>query len=223
MRIVVEAGRVGGAWLAGIGGCGIVELGDQLRQTGQRRLGQFPVIAIAGRLDLSRRCAAGQPPEGQRGHRALRQPREAPLQRDRRLRLGAADAVRTGVAVQSVADVDALLQAVGLNDAEVITAEVAWITTTVSVTNRNWSDVRVFLQRASSRFRLGTVTSNRTTRFEIPPGQLAEGGSVRVVAEVIGTFERIATDEVRVQSGLVIEWTIENALQYSTMVHYVRY
>lgn len=140
-----------------------------------------------------------------------------------RLRVGAEAAVRLGLAVQRAPDVAAVLGVLGLGDAEIITAETAWTTTTVSITNRNWNNVRVFVQRSGSRVRLGTVTSHKTVDFEVTPAQLGGSGYVRVVVEVIGSFERIATEEVRIQPGLVIEWTIENALQYSSMVHYVRY
>ncbi len=140
-----------------------------------------------------------------------------------RLRLSAADAQRTGIAAGSVTDVAGLLAVLELEDAQVVTAEVAWITTTVTVANRNWSDVRVYIQRSGSRFRLGTVTSNRTATFEIPPGQLGEGGFLRVTAELIGSSDRISTEDVRIQPGLVIEWNIENVLQHSNMTFYVRY
>ncbi len=45
---------------------------------------------------------------------------------------------------------------------------------------------------------------------------------IRVLAEVIGESERITTQEVRVQPGLVIEWKIATALSHSSMMYYVR-
>jgi membrane-bound ClpP family serine protease len=139
-----------------------------------------------------------------------------------RLRLDADAAERSGVAAGSVADLAELLTAIGLGDAEAITVDREWTATTVVVNNLYWGDVRIYLTRSSSRVRLGTVTSMNTVSFEVPPGQLGEGGFIRVLAEVIGESERITTQEVRVQPGLVIEWNIATALSHSNMMYYVR-
>ncbi len=138
-----------------------------------------------------------------------------------RLRLTAATAKQTGIVVAEASSLDDVMAAIGLDDAEQITAGVAWTTTTVSVSNRNWRDLRVFVSQSGSRFRLGTVTSNSTVRFQIRPGQLGPAGFITIVAEVIGSLDRIQTDAIRVRPGLVIQWNVENVLSHSSFSHYV--
>ena len=144
------------------------------------------------------------------------------VSRRERLRLDAEAAERSGVAAGSVANLAELMSAVGLDGVEPITVDREWTTTTVVVNNLYWGDVRIYVTRATARVRLGTGTSMNEVSFVIPPGQLGEGGFIRVMAEVIGESERISTQEVRVQPGLVIEWNIATALSHSSMMYYVR-
>lgn len=138
------------------------------------------------------------------------------------LTLSVEQGLRAGVAIAEVGGIDDLLTRLGLADADTVTVGRAWIGTTVQVTNNNWGDVRVFIVRSGTRFRLGTVTSMNSQEYQIPGDVLVPGAVVHVLAEVIGSRDRVATDNIRIESGLVIQWRLENVLSQSSYFHFVR-
>ncbi len=115
-----------------------------------------------------------------------------------------------------------LLDRVDLADASVTTVTAQWLGITIHLDNRNWRDVRAYFVRGGQRIRLGTATSMSQTTFELPEGQLAFGSRIRLLAELVGSPERLTTGEIAVRSGLVIEWRIENVLSQSTYLQWMR-
>ena len=91
---------------------------------------------------------------------------------------------------------------------------------TVRVTNNNWLDMRIYVVETATgrrRFRLGNVTSLSTARFEIPQQVGAELGSLRLVAEPIGSRERLFTDPLQTWPGEFVDWRIESVLSHSAV------
>ncbi|MDH3457204.1 MAG: hypothetical protein OER90_10220 [Gemmatimonadota bacterium] len=138
------------------------------------------------------------------------------------LTLTAASAVRVGVAASAVDDLNELLRHAGIVGADVVTVSAAWTGTTVRTTNYNTRDLRIYLVRGRTRFRLGTVTSMSSAEFDVSEPMLPTGATIRVQAEVIGSSERISTEEIRVEPGLLIEWVLEANLIHSNYFVTVR-
>jgi membrane-bound serine protease (ClpP class) len=138
------------------------------------------------------------------------------------LTLTVASAVRVGVAAAGVDDLNGLLRHAGIEGAEVVTVGAAWTGTTVRTTNYHTRDLRIYLVRGQSRLRLGTVTSMGSAEFDVPEPMLPTGATIRVQAEVIGSSERISTEEIRVEPGLLIEWVLETTLIQSSYFVTVR-
>ncbi len=138
------------------------------------------------------------------------------------LTLDAEPAVEARIAAARVGDFTDLLGRLGLDSASVVTVGSAWTGTTVEVTNRNWSTVRIYVLQGTSRFRLGTVTSMNTEVFEVSGALLGPGATIQLLAEVIGSSERVTTERVQVEPGLVIQWVIENVLSQSNYFVWVR-
>ncbi len=130
-------------------------------------------------------------------------------------------ALHLGLARQSPS-VDSLVRQVGLAGADIISVDHGWLGVTIRVENRNWRDVRVYLVQATQRSRLGTVTSMNEIRMDLSEVDLAIGSRMRLVAEVIGSPERLATPWIQTRPGLVIEWRLENVLSQSSYFHWVR-
>ena len=89
---------------------------------------------------------------------------------------------------------------------------------TVRVTNNNWLDMRIYVVETAigrRRWPLGTVTSLSTARFEIPDHVGAEIGSVTLVAEAIGSRQRLFTDRLLTWPGAVVDWSIQGRLSLS--------
>lgn len=122
----------------------------------------------------------------------------------------------------TVADVDALLDRVALAGAHLVRVDRRWLGITIEVDNRNWRDVRVFMGRGRQRFSLGMVTSMRSATFALGEERFTAGSRIRLIADVIGSTDQVATDEVTAEPGLVIQWNIENVLSQSNYFVWVR-
>ena len=86
------------------------------------------------------------------------------------------------------------------------------------VTNANWSEVRIYLVRAGAQLRLGSVTSNSTAVFEIPPDYLGQSGSVTLIADPVAGRAAYSTALIGIGPGDELELFVENLLQFSYLV-----
>lgn len=132
-------------------------------------------------------------------------------------------ALQLGLAVAAVNSVEDLLSRIELANARVRTVNEDWLSTTVSVENNNWRDINVFVRLSGGmQMRLGTVTSMNSSVYTVPGNILSYNSYVRIVAEIIGSDDRIETETVRVMPGLVIQWRIENVLRNSNYFIWIR-
>ncbi|MHB1192369.1 MAG: hypothetical protein ACYC6F_04915 [Longimicrobiales bacterium] len=130
--------------------------------------------------------------------------------------------LEVGLAV-AVATLQDLLDRIEVANTRVVKLDGAWRSTTIAVDNNNWQDVNVSVCLSGGMcFRMGTVTSMNSSTYTVPPHVLATNNDMQVVAELIGSDERIETEAVRVAPGLVIEWRIENVLRNSTYFVWMR-
>ncbi len=94
--------------------------------------------------------------------------------------------------------------------AEGANAEIA-----LEVESHNWSDIVIYLVKGSSVERIGTVGSLNTETFVFPYRRLGIGGDVRLRADPIGNSETFTSENLYVQPGQWIKWTLENDLTRS--------
>jgi hypothetical protein len=90
----------------------------------------------------------------------------------------------------------------------------------LEVENHHWSDVVVYLMNGSQSQRLGTVGGVSTDRFIFPYRQLATGGRVRLRAHPVGGQGSFTSEDVVIQSGQGLKWTLESDLKRSTLSVY---
>lgn len=89
----------------------------------------------------------------------------------------------------------------------------------VEVTNHNPLDVNVYAVSGSQTIRLGMVTTNGTSTFEVPVG-LSPARGLRLLVDPIGARAGFLTDEVVPIPGDVVQLVIESNLSLSsTSVH----
>ena len=89
---------------------------------------------------------------------------------------------------------------------------------TVQVTNNNWLDMRIYVVETLTqrrRWPLGNVTGLTTTSFEIPDHLRAELGTLVLVAEAIGSRQRLFTDRLHTWPGALVDWKIGATLNLS--------
>lgn len=89
--------------------------------------------------------------------------------------------------------------------------------TTVRVENFNWNDVTVFVVQNGVRTRLGTVTSMSTGSFRLPSQVLASTGSVRLLADPIGSSRGYMTEPILVRAGSQVAFNVQNSLTLSSV------
>ena len=75
----------------------------------------------------------------------------------------------------------------------------------------------VYLMNGSQSQRLGTVASLSTIHVVLPYRQLATGGKVRLRAYPVGGGASFTSEDVLVQAGQGIIWTLESDLARSSM------
>jgi len=136
--------------------------------------------------------------------------------------LSAAEAVAGHLAAGVVADEHALVGRLHLGAARAMDAAVEWAGITIEVRNDNWQDLTFYLERGSARERLGLVPSMSRGEYDLGAGHFASGTEFRIVGEIVGSPDTVASEWITVQPGLVVQWQIENRLSFSTIFVHVR-
>ncbi len=145
------------------------------------------------------------------------------VRRTQLLTLGASEAVELGLAAGHVVDLDDMLTVLEVVDPSVqVVGEKQSNGVTVEIVNYHLSIVRILVIRGGARYRLGIVATNGSSTFKIAKSLLPDGARIQVVAEVIGGSGGVATEEILVRPGLVIQWTIETRLSQSNFFYFVR-
>jgi hypothetical protein len=89
--------------------------------------------------------------------------------------------------------------------------------TLVEVESHHWNDVIVYLMNGNQSERLGTANGVSTTRFSVPYRHIANGGRLRLRAHPIGGGSSFTSEDVVIQPGQSVRWTLESDLKRSSM------
>lgn len=84
----------------------------------------------------------------------------------------------------------------------------------VEIENHNWSDVIIYLVRGTNAERLGMVGSLKTETFVFPFRRIGNGDA-RLRAYPIGGPAAFTSENLYVQPGQSVKWTLENDLTRS--------
>ena len=83
----------------------------------------------------------------------------------------------------------------------------------VEVENHNWSDMVIYLDR-------GTVGSLHTVEFTFPYLKLGSTGNARLRADPIGNLRSFSSEQINIQPGQSLKWTIESDIDRSFLAVY---
>ena len=87
--------------------------------------------------------------------------------------------------------------------------------TELLVENNNWQDMALYLLRAGTKVRVGTVPS--FSKVSIPlSGALIGAGEIQLLADPIGSSRRFVTEPIAVQPGQQVRFRLENNLAVSS-------
>jgi len=90
----------------------------------------------------------------------------------------------------------------------------------LEVENHGWSDIVIYLVRGTALDRLGMVGSLNTKTFVFPFRKLGIGTDVRLRADPIGGPRAFTSENLHVQPGQWIKWTLESDLTRSFLAVY---
>ena len=90
----------------------------------------------------------------------------------------------------------------------------------LEVESHHWSDIVVYLMNGTQSQRLGTVAGVSSKQFVFSYRQLATGGKVRLRAYPVGGQGSFTSEDVLIQPGQSIKWTLESDLSRSSMSVY---
>jgi hypothetical protein len=90
----------------------------------------------------------------------------------------------------------------------------------LEVENHGWSDIVIYLVRGTAVDRLGMVGSLNTKTFVFPFRKLGVGTDVRLRADPIGGPRTFTSENLLVQPGQWIKWTLESDLTRSFLAVY---
>jgi hypothetical protein len=90
----------------------------------------------------------------------------------------------------------------------------------LEVENHAWADIVIYLVRGTATDRLGMVGALGTQTFVFPYRMLGVGTDVRLRAYPIGGPRAFTSENVLVQPGQWIKWTLESDLTRSFLAVY---
>ena len=90
----------------------------------------------------------------------------------------------------------------------------------LEVENHGWSDIVIYLVRGTAAERLGTVGSLNTQTFVLPYRKLGIGTDVRLRADPVGGPRTFTSENLLVQPGQWVKWTLESDLTRSFLAVY---
>jgi hypothetical protein len=85
----------------------------------------------------------------------------------------------------------------------------------LEVENHNWSDIVIYLIHGSQSHRVGMVTAVSTAHFAFPYRHLGTGGNTRLRAYPVGGPRAVTSENLLVQPGQWVKWTLESDLRRS--------
>jgi hypothetical protein len=88
------------------------------------------------------------------------------------------------------------------------------------VVNHTDLDVVIYLVHDGARTRVGTVTAASSTVFFFSGRSLGQGREIRLLGDPIGGRDHAETEQIIVQPGQQIEWTLERDLRRSSVAVY---
>ena len=85
----------------------------------------------------------------------------------------------------------------------------------LEVENHGWADIVVYLVRGTAEERLGTVGALNSTVFTFPFHRLGTGSDARLKADPIGSDRAYYSEDIHIQPGQSLKWTLESDLSRS--------
>jgi hypothetical protein len=90
----------------------------------------------------------------------------------------------------------------------------------LEVESHHWSDIVIYLMDGNQSQRLGMVAGLSTKNFVFPYRRLTSGGKLRLRAYPVGGPGSFTSEDLLIQPGQWIKWTLESDLSRSSLAVY---
>lgn len=87
----------------------------------------------------------------------------------------------------------------------------------LTIVNHNWQDITILIVHDGVTERIGLAVSASKTDFILPWRDFASHGTVSLIADPVGDPNRYYSDNLLVQAGQQIVWTLETDLYRSSI------
>ena len=87
----------------------------------------------------------------------------------------------------------------------------------LQIANHNWSDIVIYVLRDGQPSRIGVATAASSTSFLLPRRMFGQAGEIQFWGRPIGAAGNAYSENVIVQPGQWIEWTLEDDLNRSAI------
>lgn len=88
---------------------------------------------------------------------------------------------------------------------------------TLTIVNRHWLDVSVYVTSEGQRSHVGLVAATLTQSYEMPARLIGSGRLISLEADPIGAPRGVRSERLSVQGGQHVEWTLESGLERSSV------
>ncbi len=85
----------------------------------------------------------------------------------------------------------------------------------VEIENQSWNTVHVYVLAGGQYQSLGQISSQNSSRYEVPRGMMGGRKEIRLAADPIGSREGFISDRILVEPGDVVSWTLTQPLAHS--------
>jgi hypothetical protein len=90
----------------------------------------------------------------------------------------------------------------------------------LEVESHHWNDIVIYLMDGNQSQRLGMVAGLSTKNFVFPYRRLTSGGKLRLRAYPVGGQGSFTSEDLLIQPGQWIKWTLESDLSRSSLAVY---
>ena len=87
----------------------------------------------------------------------------------------------------------------------------------LEVESHHWSDIIIYLMNGGQSERLGMVNAVSNKQFVFPYRKLTAGGRPRLRAYAVGGGGSVTSEDLLLQPGQWIKWTLESGLTRSSL------
>ena len=111
-----------------------------------------------------------------------------------------------------------IMQAAGGEESDLALIDPDSSTVTVTIDNRHWTNVVVYLAHDGVKTRLGMIRTAAVTSYQVPTRWTGRGRSLQLVAHSVGGASSFTSETFVIDLGQTLTWQLESDLARSNLL-----